>query len=546
MNWNPVTLFRAFRVIASNIWTLKDPRYWPSALQGGRQTVSTEWVSEETALNYSAVWAATRLLCGTGASLPLPLFKGLDDERREKRRDHPVWYALNQSPNPEMTAYAFRSVMWQWQVNWGNAYAEQEREGNDREGTLKYLWPIHPCRVTPKRDNGGELYYEVRDEQTGEKKDVDSWRLLHIPSILTQDGVVGHGVIEHARETVGAGIALEKAGAHALGGGNVPPVVIEHPQKWDPTQRKAFRDEWKEVYGSPTGERVGVLGGGATAKALGFSAEDSQFLETRQFEVEEVARWYGVPPHMLQHLLRATFSNIEHLGIEFVQYSLIPWLRMWEQCVWSQLLTTREQTRHFVEHNVDALLRGDSAARAAFYHQGINDGWMSRNEVRKLENLDSVPGGDTFLVQGAMVPLDESGSPEQPEAPTASSFPPADAPNSEAILAARVLKRDLGRMLTKETKAVLQAAKTDGNFVLKVDEFYAKHAETIADATNLVVDGTNLPVLVSKWCNAGKSAVLEAAGSARTKDELSAAIGQLVQSKSWQERPERAIQELAA
>lgn len=537
-----------------------DKRLW--APIGGRETVSLETVSEDTALNYSAVWCATRLLCGTAASLPFPIYRNGDGDDRERDKSHVLYRLLNGSPNPEQTAFNFRSVMWQWQVNWGNAYAEIQREGDDPGAPIMALWPIHPERVTVKRDENHELFYEVRNDETRENVPVETWKMLHIPSIITHDGIAGHGVIEHARESIGAGIAAEKYGAHWFGGAAVPRAVVEHPGTWNQESRDAFRREWDEIYSGPAGHRVALLQGGAQIKPLSLSAEDSQFLETRQFGVEEIARWYGIPPHMLQHLLRATFNNIEHLGINFVQYSLIPWLRIWEQCVWKQLLSERERETHFAEHNVDALMRGDAASRASFYQTMTAAALMTRNEVRRLENLDAVDGGDTFLVQGAMVPLDDDGRPESkftetgamdagPTEPTN----PADETISELSgKLFRLLERDLTWILTKEGKSLLHMAKKPAGFISAIDEFYAGHAAFVRDAVNDTIEtlaccgvDVDAEALVSRWIGDGKAAIMEAAGRV-TASELLPAIQAVVESKTWKQRPKTtasAIQERA-
>jgi HK97 family phage portal protein len=558
-----------FRAVASWVGGLFDSRHWFST-GDGRKTTSKETVSEESALNYSAVWCATRLLCGTGASLPFPVYTGFGTDERSKARQHPLFRILNGRPNYEMTAYNFRSIMWQWQVNWGNAYAEIVREGGDPEAPLDSIWPIHPSRVKVCRDEDDYLYYEVRDESTRQWVDVDPWRILHVPSIITYDGIQGHGVIAHAKESIGAGIAAEKYGAHWFGGAAVPRATIEIPGKWNPESRAAFRKEWEEIYSGPDGHRMAVLEGGAKAVPLSLSAEDSQFLETRQFGVEEIARWYGIPPHMLQHLLRATFNNIEHLGINFVQYSLIPWLRIWEQCVWEKLLTPAEQEDYFAEHNVDALMRGDAASRAAFYQSGLANAWLCRNEVRKLENMDPVDGGDTFLVQGAMVPLDDEGKPEsefvkgsEPPAlpePVDDSEEEDDAEGDDAAekisnvagRVKRILAHDLTRLLTKESKAVLSHAKHPKVFVSRVDTWYSEHHTIVTDAVTeslgaLVECGVSIEaeVFVATWIREGKAAVLEAAGVA-TATDLPNVIQGVIDSKTWAERPIRAIERVTA
>lgn len=555
-----------FRAVAGWLNGFFDKRLWHTV--GGRKTTSKENVSEETALNYSAVWCATRLMCGTGASLPLPLYRGMKSgEVREKARNHPLFRLLNAAPNYELTAYNFRSIMWQWQVNWGNAYAEIRREGDDPEGPLVDLWPIHPVRVQPCRDKETEeLFYKIKDETTREWEEVDPWRILHIPSIITYDGIHGHGVISHARESIGAGIAAEKFGAHTFVSG-VPRAVVKTKGNWQPEARQAFREDWEEIYGGADKSRVALLQGDADLVPLNFSAEDSQFLETRQFGVEEIARWYGVPPHMLQHLLRSTFNNIEHQGIEFVQYSLIPWLRIWEQAIWQKLLTEKEQGEYYAEHNVDALMRGDAATRASFYQTMTSSALMTRNEARKLENLPPVEGGDTFLVQGAMVPLDDDGSPvskftentntsaiadeEQGGSEEESDDSTEDVITVVAGSVRRVLSRDLSRLLTKESKAIANHARHPKDFVSRVDTFYSEYYSFVLDAVSeslvaLTCCGANVDAenFVATWINEGKATVMEAAGTT-VATSLETAIENVTKSKTWTDRPARAVERVS-
>lgn len=608
----------------ANAWAgFFDKRLWQPIGQARTTTAKVD-VSEDSALNYAAVWCATRLLCGTGAQLPLPVFESEDGERRKKIRSHPVFRLLNKKPNPEMDAFNFRSVLWQWQVNWGNAYAEIVREGDNPGAPVVELWPLHPARVKIMRDDEGQLYYEVK-EFTGQPTILEPWQMLHIPSIITYDGIVGRGVIQHARETIGAGIAAEKKAAHRFGEGNIPAVVVEYPGKWASDVRESFRKEWKELYGGADGETVALLQGGATAKPLqGFSERDSQFLESRQFDVEEIARWYGIPPHLLQHLLRATFNNIEELGIDFVRYGLNSWLEIWEQAIGNKLFTTREQESLFVEHNVDALLRGNAAARANLYQSMTSAAIMTRNECRRLENLDPVEGGDVYLVQGAMVPLDESGKPESdfvnggdgetgeatvdttdvqatalngaqisalleianglaqeqlPREGTRAMLeaafplmdrkliqtivndldkftpkpppePPAGIPDNPPVAAAiqKIMARDLTRILTKESNKMESCAKNPNNFCDQVDEFYTAHRTMLVDvvhesASALGSCGYTIDAgaLATDWVNEGKSLMLEAAGAA-TPDVLPEAVKQVIESKTWSERPLRATE----
>lgn len=562
--WNPIKL------VAGAFSGFFDKRLWPATI-GGRSTTSRENVSEDNALNYSAVWCATRLLCGTGAGLPLGLFRGLDAENRTADRKHQVFRALNRRPNPEMTAFNFRSVMWQWQVNWGNAYAEIEREGNDPDGGLVNLWPLHPYRVHPKRDESERLYYHVDDDRPGEPGvDLEPWQMLHVPSIITYDGIFGHGVIAHARESIGAGIAAEKYGAHWFGGAAVPRTVIEHPGRtWDEEARNEFRKEWDDIYSGSDGHRVALLMGGATIKPLSMSAEDSQFLQTRQFGVEEIARWYGIPPHLLQHLLRATFNNIEHLGISFVQYSLIEWLNVWEQCIAQKLFTEKEREDLFVEHNVSALMRGDAASRSSYYQTLINSGVMTRNQAMKLENLPTVEGGDTYLVQGAMVPLDEDGKPESKFAESGSASEPPmnngdmeedeeEMDDGEEIMSAvsnrvqTVLKRDLSRILTKESNRMVQNAKKPDSFLASLDKFYDEHSAFVMDAVSGTIAALNecgaaldAEAFAARWIESGKSIMLEVSGLA-TPAGLADLVKMATESDQWKKRPEKAVEGISS
>lgn len=559
---NPV--YDAYMAVSSWFDGFWNKRLWhPDG--HGRKTVARENVSEESALNYSAVWCATQVLCGTAASLPFPLYRGLDGEERTKDRTHPVSRILNRSPNGEMPAYNFRSVMWQWQVNWGNAYAEIEREGNDAEGALVALHPLHPSRVEVKRDGGDGLIYEVKNGTGRESTLLDAWQMFHVPSIITTDGISGRGVIQHARESIGAGIAAEKYGANWFGGAAVPRVVIEHKGNWPDENRAAFRKEWDEIHSGAEGSRIALLGGGAVVKPLSLSAEDSQFLETRNFGIEEIARWYNIPPHMLQHLLRATFNNVEELGANFVRYSLIPWLRIWEQCVSQKLLTESEREDYFAEHNVDALQRGNIAARASFYQTMTTSGIMTRNECRKLENMDPLPGGDTALVQGAMVPLDEDGKPVSDFAGTTGKpqpapadvgdiddlKPPAPQPTPASAVVPHLhslIQAELSRFHTKETKAMLQYAKKPDEFLTRVDEFYQDHTNLVRDSvavslTALASCGVTVSadVFVTDWITSGRALMVDVSGTVK-RNELAAAVKSAIESKTWTERPFRAVE----
>jgi hypothetical protein len=316
--------------------------------------------------------------------------------------------------------------------------------------------------------------------------------------MMSDDGIMGKGVIRHARESIGFGLATERYGANWFQGQGIPRVIVSHPTKLSAEARMNFRKEWREIHGGATGDRVALLAEGATISPLNLSAEDSQFLETRQHNIEEIARWYGVPPHKLQHLLRATFSNIEEQNIDFVIDSLIPWLKIWEQELWRKLLTPEEQSMMFFEFNVMALLRGNSTGRAAYFQSMLTNGVLNRNEVRAIENYNPVDGGDVFLVQGAMAPVDLLVEKMEAEvdaleaaneatdttevAGAAESEDPEDSPTETVRDAALILvEHTVERLTRKEAADAMRASAKPAEFLSWMDAFYGRHESYLAE-----------------------------------------------------------------
>ena len=435
-------------------------------------------VTDSTALTYSAVWAATRLLSATTGLIPLDLYRRIPGGGREVVLDDPRETLVHDRPNGEMGAMMFRAQASQQQINAGNCFSEIER---DRAGRPVALWPIHYTRVTIKRTESKQLVYEVKNDRA-EPTLIPPADILHVSSMMSDDGIVGKGVIKNARESIGFGIATEQYGASWFGNGGMPKVIVSSPLQMKPDARDNFRKEWRETYGGPDGSKVGLLTAGMTASTLNISAEDQQFLETRQHNVEEIARWYGVPPHMIQHLLRATFNNIEHMGIEFVTYSLLPWLKLWEQELWAKLLTPDEQQSLYFEFNVNALLRGDSKSRGELYQMGINSGWMRPNEAREMENLNPYEGGDEFYMQGAMMPVEMLGKQaqaaidqaNQPDPPPKSAAQQDDRRAVVVAAAGSMLKLAAERMIRREARDARYAAKSPDSFIKWLDSFYTE------------------------------------------------------------------------
>ncbi|MFO7537608.1 MAG: phage portal protein [Chloroflexota bacterium] len=383
---------------------LEMPAAWERWL-GNMDAASGVTVTEYNALQYAAVFGAVRILAESCAVLPLLTYRRLDRRGRERASDFYLYDILAKNPNPEMTAYEFRETLTGHLATWGNGYAEIEW-GND--GRVRGLWPLRPDRMRVQRING-ELVYRF-SLGTGEPKLLSSMRVLHLRG-LGFDGLVGYSPIALQRQMLGLGMAAEEFGARFFGNDARPGGVLEHPGELSPNAHKNLLTSWESRHqGLSKQHRIGILEEGMSYKQIGIPPGDAQFLETRRFQKEEVAAWYRIPPHMMGLMERATHNNVEHMSIEFVKFTLLPWLTRWEQRVEKQLLLPSERGRHFVEFLVDGLLRGDVESRSQAYAVGRQWGWWSANDVRQMENQGPVEGGDVYLVPLNMVPANQAGA----------------------------------------------------------------------------------------------------------------------------------------
>jgi HK97 family phage portal protein len=404
--------------------SLTDPKAWNQSLWNliGSQSISGENVTESTALTYSAFWNAVLLISNTVSSLPLHLMqrenktKKIIDQKSIYRVMHDRW-------NPYMTAMSGRWVLMSHILTWGNGYAEKVRNGY---GEIIELWPITPNRITPKMEDG-ELVYQIKIEGESDKT-LGRDKILHIPG-PGFDGFVGYSIVSLARKSIGLGMAMETFGSHFFGQGTHPGVVVSHPNKLDAQTHKNMKNSLTEVYsGLGQSHRLMLLEEGMKIEKIGIPPEDSQFLESRQFQVPEIARWFNLPPHKLKDLTKSSFNNIESEQISFVTDSILPWLIWLEQNYNMQLLLSREQLqeRLYFKHVVEGLLRGSSKDRAEFYKTMWGFGFMTENEVREKEDLDPNPNllADELFIPANMVPLskyedylakNQGKSPSQPE-----------------------------------------------------------------------------------------------------------------------------------
>lgn len=377
-------------------------------------TTSGKRVNEMSAMQMTAVYSCVRILAEAVAGLPLHLYRYTDNGSKEKAIEHPLYRLLHDEPNPEMTSFIFRETLMTHLLLWGNAYAQIVRNG---KGEVLGLYPLMPNKMSVDRDTDGRLWYTYTrstDEaptMKGSTVKLHPYDVLHIPG-LGFDGLVGYSPIAMAKNAIGMGIACEEYGARFFANGAAPGGVLEHPGTVKDPQK--IRDSWNSVYrGTGNAHKVAVLEEGMKYTPIGISPEQAQFLETRKFQINEIARIFRVPPHMVGDLEKSSFSNIEQQSLEFVKYTLEPWVIRWEQSIMRALLSTQEKEMYFVKFNLEGLLRGDYQSRMNGYAIARQNGWMSANDIRRLENLDQIPkedGGDLYLINGNMLPLASAGA----------------------------------------------------------------------------------------------------------------------------------------
>ncbi len=379
------------------------------------RTTSGKPVNERTAMQTTAVYACVRILAEAVASLPLHVYEYQDDGGKKLVHDHPLYYLLHDEPNPEMTSFVFRETLMSHLLIWGNAYAQIIRDG---AGRVLGLYPLLPDKMDVQRDDRGNIYY-VYSRNSDENpmfKEYGDIRLkaedvLHIPG-LGFDGLIGYSPIAMAKNAVGMTLACEEYGASFFANGANPGGVLEHPGVLkDPSK---VRESWNSVYrGVNNAHKIAVLEEGMKYQQIGIPPEEAQFLETRKFQINEIARLYRIPPHMIGDLDKSSFSNIEQQSLEFVKYTLDPWVIRWEQSLQRSLLLPGEKGKYFIKLNVDGLLRGDYQSRMNGYAVGRQNGWFSANDIREMENMNPIPdeqGGNLYLINGAMTKLEDAGA----------------------------------------------------------------------------------------------------------------------------------------
>lgn len=396
----------------SNTSGVAKPESWfVDLLGGGGITPSGIRVSADSARQCVAVYACVDLLSRIVASLPAFLYRRDGRDGRTVAARHPLYTLLHDSPNSWMTAFEFREMMQGHALLRGNAYAHVVRDGNARILSIK---PIHPDRVTPLVAPDGEPFYRVSD-MPGALSRRDIFHLRGHSS----DGYVGLSPIAAMRDTIGFSMVLQEQGARLFSNGTVTSGVLEMPGTLTKEVVDRLRAQWSENYsGVRNAHRPLILDGDMKWKSLGMTSEDAQFLQTRAFQDQQIYRIFGVPPHMLGDNEKTTSwgTGVEQLSIGFVQWTLMPWLKRWEQAISQTLLLPQERGTYYPEFEVDGLLRGDQKSRSEALAIKRQNGIINANEWRRLENMDPIdgPAGEAYLVNGAMISTDAALAAEKP------------------------------------------------------------------------------------------------------------------------------------
>ena len=482
-------------------------RWWINHVNG-QPSAAGVTVNEDTALSATAVWSGVRLISETIAMLPLKVKERVDERTKKDARQLGLYYVLHDQPNEEQTSFEFREMQQGFLLLWGNCYAQKRYNGR---GEVSELWPLVPWRVTPERSPGNVLTYRITlPGNAGGTVLLPADDVLHIRG-FSSSGLLGDNVVEKFRNAIGLSLAAEAFGGRFFGNGLTTSGGLKHPGKLGPNGRKNLRDSVNEQHqGVDRSHNLLILEEGLEYFRTDVDPVKAQALESRQFQVTEVARILRLPPHLLYDLERSTNNNIEHQGQEFVTYTMQPWLTRWEQRLNRSLLLPSQRSRYFTQFEVKGLLRGDSVARSAFYTSMFNVGAYSPNDILENEDEEPVEGGDQRFVQGAMVPIDKVAALVEAQmkaktqpAPAAQKEPDDREPEPRSVrrpdpytALEPVVRAEADRIVRRQVRAIGGAMKKPPQeFRVWVDGFFEKEAALVEESL--------APVLISMAALAG-------------------------------------------
>jgi len=466
------------------------------SMAANREAAGTSIGQPSTALKLSAVFACVRILAETLGELPLILYEQQGDSRR-RATSHYLYNLLHDSPNPLMTAFEFRETIQGHLALWGNAYIQIDY---DARGRVVELWPLMPNMMIDVRRDGERILYRYQ-LPNGQLIWLSSNNVWHLRG-LGSDGLMGYSVVGFARKNFESGLMADEFAYRFYKNDARPGIVLEHPGELSPTAHENLRASWAEVHqGVEKSHKPAILEEGMKLHEVGMPLNDAQFIETRNFQIADVARWFRMQPHKIGHMENATFSNIEHQSIEHVVDTIQPWTRRWEQSIKQTLILPGDRQRYYAEFLLDALLRGDTAARYNAYAQGRQWGWMSANDIRRLENMNPVEGGDVYLVPLNMIPAPQAGQQQDQNARQIDSAAGqiangiAETRDNRAAptrlrlrsaylglykdTAARVLRREVNDIRGQMDKMTSARAMDSTKFLLWLEEFERDHADFV-------------------------------------------------------------------
>jgi HK97 family phage portal protein len=507
------------------------------------KTVSGVYVSPETALQCSAVLACVRVVSESVASLPFSLYRALTAGGKEIAGGMPLNRVLSQQPNSWMTSFEFRELMQSWAMLWGAAYAEI-RPG--KFGAVTELWPLHPSRMTVERIKNGRLRFLYQEPDKATPTPYSQDQIFRIPW-MTKDGVNCYVPTTISREAIALARATELHSGAFFGNGARPGIVLESDQPLKPETAQRLRQSWDDIHGRGphNSSKTAVLPHGIKVRELSGSNESAQLIETRRYQVEEIARAYRVPAYMIGDLTKSSYSSVEQQGLDFVTFTLVPWLRRWESAVRRDLIA--DDDNYFAEFDVRGLLRGDNAGRAQYFRELWNLGVLSINEIRAAEGMNPIEGGDKRFVQVNMAllesfvvqppepevpPTDPEEEPAAPEeeaepAPAPEEEMPADAARSAAEV---LLKQTLRKLAAVEADGIRERRTKPAKLAAWLEAHEKRMRTELCDAAQAA--GRQIEELTAGWMNETRDLLLSCHRSGRPYEEAL---------ETWTDRVEKTL-----
>jgi HK97 family phage portal protein len=474
------------------------------------------------------------------AALPFSLYRRLVGGGKEVAAGMPLHLILSEQPNGWMTSFEFRELMQSWLLLWGNAYAEI-RPG--KYGAVTELWPLHPSRMTCERLKNGRLRYLYQEPEKSSPTTYTQDQIFHL-RWLTQDGVTGYVPTMLSRDAIGLARATELHSSAYFGNGARPGVVLESDQPIKPETAQRLRQSWEDMHRGPNqNSKTAVLPHGIKIKELSGTNESAQLIETRRYQVEDIARIFRVPAYMIGDLTKSSYSSVEQQGLDFVTFSLVPWLRRWETACRRDLIMDDEN--YFAEFDVRGLMRGDNAGRAQYYRELWSLGVLSINEIRTSEGLNPIDEGDKRFVQVNMAllesfvvappePVVEAPVEEMPPTEGEAAAPPAEEeppPVDAARSAAEVLfAQTLRKLASVEADGILERRKKPAKMAAWLEAHEARMKTELCDAAKAT--GRHIDEFAANWMNETRDLLLDCHRSGKQYEEAIA---------TWTSRVEKTL-----